>query len=71
MSRTDPSLVGLCLDTGHVALGGGDPVALARAAGERIAHLHLKDVDAKLAAQVAHGSLGFSRAVKRRRRVRS
>jgi inosose dehydratase len=60
----DGCSVPLCLDTGHIVLGGGDPVALARAAGERIAHLHLKDVDAKLAARVADGSLGFSRAVR-------
>jgi len=56
--------VPLCLDTGHVALGGGDPVAIARRAPERIAHLHLKDVDAKLAAQVVDGTLGFSDAVR-------
>ncbi len=29
----DVSDVGLCLDTGHVVVGGGDPLALARAAG--------------------------------------
>jgi inosose dehydratase len=56
--------VPLCLDTGHVALGGGDPVAIARQAPERIAHLHLKDVDAKLAAQVVAGTLTFSDAVR-------
>jgi inosose dehydratase len=36
--------LGLCLDTGHVAIGGGDPVALARELGSRIRHVHLKDV---------------------------
>jgi inosose dehydratase len=56
--------VPLCLDTGHVALGGGDPVAIARQAPERIAHLHLKDVDADLAAQVVAGTLTFSDAVR-------
>jgi inosose dehydratase len=60
----DGCSVPLCLDTGHIVLGGGDPVALARAAAERIAHLHLKDVDAKLAARVADGNVGFSRAVR-------
>jgi inosose dehydratase len=35
--------VGVCLDTGHLLLGGGDPVAAVRAWGERINHLHLKD----------------------------
>jgi inosose dehydratase len=36
--------VGLLLDTGHLALGGGDPVEALRAWGERINHVHIKDV---------------------------
>lgn len=36
---------GLTLDTGHLVIGGGDPVAAARRWGERINHLHVKDVD--------------------------
>jgi inosose dehydratase len=55
--------VGLCLDTGHVMVGGGDPVALARAAGSRIVHVHLKDVDATLAERVLAGDLGYHGAV--------
>jgi len=35
--------VGLCLETGHMMLGGGDPVAMLRDLGERINHVHLKD----------------------------
>ncbi len=42
----DGSAVGLCLDTGHLLIGGTDPVALARRAPSRVAHVHLKDVDA-------------------------
>ena len=55
--------VGLCLDTGHVMVGGGDPVALARAAGSRVVHVHLKDVDAELAERVSAGDLGYHSAV--------
>ena len=44
LRRTDASLVGLCLDTGHVAYGGGDPVALARRDPKRVRHVHLKDM---------------------------
>ena len=44
MRDTDPTLVGLCLDTGHVAYGGGDPVEIARTHARRIWHVHLKDV---------------------------
>jgi inosose dehydratase len=35
--------VGVCLDTGHLLLGGGDPVEAVRSWGSRINHLHLKD----------------------------
>lgn len=37
--------VDLTFDTGHLLLGGGDPVEAARRWGSRINHLHLKDVD--------------------------
>src|SRR5947209_7890473 len=42
----------LCLDTGHIALGGADPLKVARDAGTRVRHVHLKDVDGALAARV-------------------
>ena len=60
----DVSAVGLCLDTGHVVVGGGDPVALARTAGSRIVHVHLKDVDAAIAERVAAGDLGYHAGVR-------
>jgi len=41
LRRTD---VGLCLDTGHLLLGGGDPLRAVEAWGDRINHVHLKDV---------------------------
>lgn len=34
----------LALDTGHLAIGGGDPVRAVRDWGERIDHVHVKDV---------------------------
>lgn len=34
-----------CLDTGHLAIGGKDPVEFAHEASERVGHVHLKDVD--------------------------
>lgn len=54
----------LCLDTGHVAIGGGDPLELARAAADRVVHVHLKDVDLRLAERVAAGEVGYRDAVK-------
>jgi inosose dehydratase len=35
--------VGLCLDTGHLLLGRGDPITAIRDWSERINHVHLKD----------------------------
>ena len=60
----DGSSISLCLDTGHLLIGGTDPVALARHAPQRIAHLHLKDVDSTIAAKVQSGSLTYSEAVR-------
>jgi inosose dehydratase len=35
--------IGLCLDTGHLLLGGGDPLHALHEWGNRINHVHLKD----------------------------
>ncbi|MFE6844814.1 TIM barrel protein [Streptomyces sp. NPDC057686] len=59
----DGSEVPLCLDTGHLLVGGTDPLELARRAAGRIAHVHLKDVDARAAGQVRAGRLGYTAAV--------
>ena len=55
---------GLCLDTGHSMVGGGDPVALTQAAAARIRHVHLKDVDRDLAERVLSGTLPYEQAVR-------
>jgi inosose dehydratase len=57
------STVDLCLDTGHLLIGGNDPVAVARMAPHRVSHVHLKDVDAGLARRVLSGELSYSDAV--------
>jgi inosose dehydratase len=59
------SQVKLCLDTGHLLIGGTDPLQLAREVPGRIAHAHLKDVDAGLAARVRAGELTYTAAVLR------
>ena len=56
------SEMGLCLDTGHIAIGGSDPVEIAKLAGGRINHVHLKDVDYELAARLASRELDFKEA---------
>ncbi|MBM9438560.1 TIM barrel protein [Streptomyces bryophytorum] len=59
----DGSGIGLCLDTGHLLVGGTDPVALARRAASRVAHVHLKDVDAPAADAVRTGRTTYTAAV--------
>jgi inosose dehydratase len=56
--------VGLCLDTGHVIVGAGDPLTLVREAADRVIHVHLKDVSAAVAERVAAGDLGYLDAVR-------
>jgi inosose dehydratase len=54
----------LCLDTGHIALGGADPLKVARDAGARVRHVHLKDVDGALAARVRDRAISYNDAVR-------
>lgn len=56
--------VPLCLDTGHLLVASADPLAIARDAGARIVHVHLKDVDAALAARVRAREVGYRDAVR-------
>ncbi|CAN5570879.1 sugar phosphate isomerase/epimerase [soil metagenome] len=56
--------VGLCLDTGHLLLGGTDPVALVTEWAQRVLHVHLKDVDAAAADRVRTGASTFAEAVR-------
>ena len=58
------STVPLCLDTGHLLIGGTDPAGLARQAAPRIGHVHLKDVSAALASKVTGGALSYTDAVR-------
>jgi inosose dehydratase len=64
MEHTDPDRLGLCLDTGHWTVGGGDPVDAVRTYNQRLRHLHLKDVDASVLAGLRAGEVGsFTAAV--------
>jgi inosose dehydratase len=59
------STIGLTLDTGHLLVGGADPVAITRAATDRIRHTHLKDVRADVAGRVRAGELTYTDGVRR------
>jgi inosose dehydratase len=61
----ESSTVALTLDTGHLFVGGADPVDVARTAAGRVAHVHLKDADGTLASAVRKRRLGYRDAVSR------
>ena len=60
---TDPDLVKLCIDTGHCAYAGVDPVALYRRHADRVAYFHLKDVDRGRLRGALARALSFEQAV--------
>lgn len=67
MELTDPALLGICLDVGHFLVGGGDPAAAIGRYGNRVRHVHLKDVDAAVLARLRAGELaGFPAAIRAR-----
>src|SRR4051794_20206222 len=55
--------VAWCLDTGHLLIGGVDPVRFVREHGSRIGHVHFKDVDAAVAQRLRGGELSLMQAV--------
>jgi len=55
--------VSICLDTGHLVLGGADPLGLVRSHAHRVAHVHLKDVRLAVAERLRVGELDLVAAV--------
>lgn len=51
LAMTDPSVLGLCFDTGHYRFAGGDPCEGLRRHADRVWHVHFKDHDPQVAAQ--------------------
>jgi inosose dehydratase len=51
LQRTDPALVGLCLDTGHATYGRGTPEDLLSRHRARVWHVHFKDCEPRIAAR--------------------
>ena len=63
LEQTDPDKVALCLDTGHHAYRGGDPVAFMRKHHQWIDCLHIKSVDPEVLKRVQAESVPFAKAV--------
>lgn len=63
LADTDPDLVNLCLDTGHVAYCEGDNIELVERFPERITYVHLKSVDPVVRARALAEKMPLSEAV--------
>ena len=63
LDRTGPA-VGLLLDTGHAVAAGFEYVRLIDRFGDRIAHVHLKDVRPEVMSEVRRGDLSFNAGVR-------
>jgi inosose dehydratase len=59
MGDTKPEYLWLCLDTAHLAVGGGDPLAVARKFAKRICHVHLKSLRAAVLDRMHKEDLSF------------
>jgi len=59
-----PDSLGLCLDTGHYAFGGGDPARALARYGDRVGYIHLKDVRRQGLAEAWASGLSFMEAVR-------
>ncbi len=61
---TDPDLIALCPDTGHLAYAGADPNRVFYEYRDRVGYVHLKDVDPQVLEQVRREQIGFTDAVR-------
>ena len=59
------SEAGVCIDIGHLVVAGADPIEVVELAARRIDHVHVADVDQKLADAVSAQELDYPEAVAR------
>ena len=65
VERLDPSLVGLCLDSGHFRYGGADPAQRVRDYRSVLQHVHLKDCHTQVLRDVRRDDQGLAEALAR------
>jgi inosose dehydratase len=63
MNLTDQAMLGLCLDTGHLKFGGGDPLKALLEFRNRIWHVHYKDCHPEIAEQSAESGWDYFTSV--------
>lgn len=64
METTDPELVSLLYDTGHLVFSGEDPLEILDSYSSRIKHVHMKDIRQAVVERVHAEGLSFLDAVK-------
>jgi inosose dehydratase len=65
LDATDPTLVGWCLDCGHLTYGGGDTLRTLEKYGARVGYVHIKDVDGGILRRSREEGWSFHEALKR------
>ena len=63
MQVLNGSTIDFCLDTGHMIIGGTDPVEFAAKYADRVAHSHLKDVNLAVANRVQAGEITYYQGI--------
>jgi inosose dehydratase len=66
LDRLEASRVGVCIDTGHMAYAGIDPVAFYRRHAPRALYFHFKDVSPAVHDRVLADAIPFLKAVQQR-----
>ena len=64
MENTDPELVGLLFDSGHLAYCGEDYLGVLKKYAGRIRHVHLKDIRPEVVEKVRRENLSFLQGVR-------
>ena len=63
MELTNPELLGLCLNMGHYAFGGGDPAEALKKYYSRIWHVHFKDFDPRVGQDARENNYDYFESV--------
>ncbi|WP_164923813.1 TIM barrel protein [Sinorhizobium fredii] len=66
LQRLDPERVGICIDTGHMAYAGIDPVAFYERHAKRVQYFHFKDIDPEVHKRVLAEKVPFLAAVEQK-----
>lgn len=66
LEKLDPERVGICIDTGHMAYAGIDPVAFYERHAKRVQYFHFKDIDRNVHERVLAEKIPFLAAIEQK-----